>query len=173
MTRDLKHIIAAYDGSEGGKEALNWACRLVKSLNDTRLTVVHVFNEKVENVPIGEARIAGFSNDALYVDPSQIQPIAIERNNLAPTDSTHSIVRNSSSMAETKAREILSSNHVEGCFKILEGNPVESICSFAQQTGADLIIVGNSGKSGLKQLFLGSVSASVAKEAYCPVLIAK
>ncbi|WP_180954122.1 universal stress protein [Bacillus sp. M6-12] len=173
MVKELKHIIAAFDGSEGGKEAVDLACRLVKSLPDAELTVVHVFNEKVENVPIGEARVAGFSNDAMYVDTSQIQPIAIERNNLSPNDSTHSIVRNSSSMAETRAREILSSNHVKGNFEILEGNPVESICSFAKQTDADLIIVGNSGKSGLKKLFLGSVSSSVAKESHCHVLVAK
>ena len=47
------------------------------------------------------------------------------------------------------------------------------ILQYAEKEGADLIIVGNSGVTGLRKLFLGSVSEKVIKNSSCPVLVAK
>ncbi|HAC65129.1 MAG TPA: universal stress protein [Cyanothece sp. UBA12306] len=51
------------------------------------------------------------------------------------------------------------------------GEPGRQICSLAQEWGADLIIVGRRGRSGLSELFLGSVSNYVVHHAPCTVLI--
>src|SRR5579871_625689 len=51
------------------------------------------------------------------------------------------------------------------------GNPVDSIVQVAQREQADLILVGHQGMTGLKELFLGSVSYSVLQHAHCPVLV--
>jgi len=76
-------------------------------------------------------------------------------------------------MAENTVRRLLSEHQIQGRFEVLEGNPGDSICSYAQRTDASLIIVGESEKSGLKKLFLGSTSSAVIKDSPCPVLIAK
>ncbi|HEV8064817.1 MAG TPA: universal stress protein [Acidimicrobiales bacterium] len=49
-------------------------------------------------------------------------------------------------------------------------DPAELICGVAERVGADLIVVGNKGMTGVRRV-LGSVPNSVAHEATCSVLI--
>ncbi|AIF85521.1 universal stress protein UspA-like protein [Candidatus Nitrososphaera evergladensis SR1] len=58
-------------------------------------------------------------------------------------------------------------------YLIKEGSPAKVIITSAKQSDADLIIVGSSGTSGVKELLLGSVSHAVSNHASCPVLIVK
>ncbi|PSB11276.1 universal stress protein [Pleurocapsa sp. CCALA 161] len=51
------------------------------------------------------------------------------------------------------------------------GNPGRDICDIAQAWSADLILVGTRGLSGIKEMFLGSVSNYVTHHAPCSVLI--
>ena len=50
------------------------------------------------------------------------------------------------------------------------GNPGQTICDVASTWGADLIVVGRQGLSGLSELALGSVSNYVLHNASCSVL---
>ncbi|MGB3138115.1 MAG: universal stress protein [Nodosilinea sp.] len=58
-------------------------------------------------------------------------------------------------------------------FRQLVGNPVTAVCTAAQEWGADLILMGTRGRSGLTELLMGSVSNGVAHNAPCSVLIMK
>lgn len=49
--------------------------------------------------------------------------------------------------------------------------PGRLICRLARDWNADVIVVGNSGKKGLKRLMLGSVSNYVAKHAPCLTVV--
>ncbi|MEH2071999.1 MAG: universal stress protein [Nostoc sp.] len=51
------------------------------------------------------------------------------------------------------------------------GNPGRLICETARSYGADLIVMGRRGRSGLTELFLGSVSNYVLHHAPCSVHI--
>ncbi len=51
------------------------------------------------------------------------------------------------------------------------GDAAEAICEVAAEVGADLIVVGNKGMTGVRRV-LGSVPNSVAHHAPCSVLIA-
>lgn len=51
--------------------------------------------------------------------------------------------------------------------------PGAEIAQFAFDVGADLIVVGTHGRSGLARLLLGSVAHSVVTLAACPVLVAR
>jgi len=53
------------------------------------------------------------------------------------------------------------------------GHPVEEILDLAKEVGADLIVVGSHGRTGLRRLFLGSVSEAVVRHALCPVMVAR
>jgi nucleotide-binding universal stress UspA family protein len=55
----------------------------------------------------------------------------------------------------------------------LEGDPAETLLCAAQERGADLIVLGASGRTGLKRLLLGSVAETVVREAKASVWIAR
>ncbi|HET7726723.1 MAG TPA: universal stress protein [Candidatus Limnocylindrales bacterium] len=53
------------------------------------------------------------------------------------------------------------------------GEPGESIVEAADAEGADLILVGSHGRSGVGRVLLGSVSDFVVRHANCPVLVVR
>ena len=62
---------------------------------------------------------------------------------------------------------------VEARGEVLEGNAVDEILSFADNCGADLIVMGSRGHGALAGALLGSVSSGVVQHANVPVLVAK
>lgn len=56
---------------------------------------------------------------------------------------------------------------------VAEGRPDEVVVETAASRGADLIVVGSHGRTGLARLFLGSISERIMGQAQCPVLIAR
>ena len=57
--------------------------------------------------------------------------------------------------------------------KILTGNPRNAILDEAEEWGADLIVVGSHGYTGLKRVLIGSVSLAIASHAHCSVEIVR
>jgi nucleotide-binding universal stress UspA family protein len=51
------------------------------------------------------------------------------------------------------------------------GDPADAILDVAEERGADLIIVGNRGRTGAKRFLLGSVPNRISHHAPCAVLI--
>lgn len=56
---------------------------------------------------------------------------------------------------------------------IAKGEPVAAIVNVAKQEQADEIVAFSTGKRGLARLLQGSVTAKLAEEAPCPVIIVK
>lgn len=54
--------------------------------------------------------------------------------------------------------------------KIIEGSAVADITKRARDIGADVIVVGTHGRTGLAHAMLGSVAERVVRRASCPVL---
>ena len=57
--------------------------------------------------------------------------------------------------------------------RVLEGDPREVLLDTARHEGADLIVVGSHGRSGLSKLVMGSVAAHVVTHAPCSVLVVR
>ncbi|OKH54306.1 universal stress protein UspA [Calothrix sp. HK-06] len=55
-------------------------------------------------------------------------------------------------------------------FTLSFGDPGQMICEIARNWNADLIIIGRRGRTGLSELFLGSVSNYVLHHASCSIL---
>ena len=53
------------------------------------------------------------------------------------------------------------------------GRPADEILAVAREVGADLIIVGTKGLTGVERMVLGSVAETVVREACCAVVIAR
>ncbi len=59
------------------------------------------------------------------------------------------------------------------CLDVRMGDPGQVASDRAEELGADLIIVGSHGRTGLTRLVLGSVAERVTRLAHCPVLVVK
>ena len=57
---------------------------------------------------------------------------------------------------------------VEAAPIILKGNPAEKILDFAENQKVDMIVMGSTGKSGIKRFMLGSVSEKVVRHSKNP-----
>ncbi len=56
---------------------------------------------------------------------------------------------------------------------VVEGEPATEIVAFATGRGADLIVAGSHGRTGVGRLIVGSVCEKIIGQAVCPVLVVK
>jgi nucleotide-binding universal stress UspA family protein len=57
--------------------------------------------------------------------------------------------------------------------KLLRGDASAHILRAAEETAADLIVMGTHGRTGLAHLLMGSVAEAIVRRAACPVLTVK
>jgi nucleotide-binding universal stress UspA family protein len=56
---------------------------------------------------------------------------------------------------------------------VSQRHPADSIVQVAEETGADLVVMGSRGLGGIKRALMGSVSDSVVRHAHCPVMVVR
>ena len=56
---------------------------------------------------------------------------------------------------------------------VWEGEPAEAILAAAASEGADVIVIGSSGRTGVGRMLLGSVSDDVVRRAEVPVMVVR
>jgi nucleotide-binding universal stress UspA family protein len=83
-----------------------------------------------------------------------------ERKQLAQQHADHAV-------ATLRAAGVAAESVVRG------GKPYEAILSAAKEQGADLIVIGRSGRSAVERVLMGSTAERVAGFAECPVLVTR
>ncbi|MCA1059662.1 universal stress protein [Rossellomorea aquimaris] len=172
-----RHILLAYDETDGSKKALDEVTKLMKGSIDSTLTVLHISDEKTATAPrdnytpthaIADTS-PGFDNQYmgnLSVSPDNKVHTSDEgRHEIRTPSSTHPFLVN--------AKEKLAPHGVDANYIHLSGSEAKRICEYAKEIQADLVVVGNSGKSGMKKWVLGSVSEKVAHDCESSVLVVK
>jgi len=145
MLTDYSRIVVAYDHSELSKKALKMAMNLSKQDNAIQLFILMVLHP-VKPTPYSY----GYAFASYYASQQE----------------------ESKTIKKEIEQELESLPNKTRTF-IMEGNPGPLIVDFIKENDADLVVMGSRGLSGLKELFLGSVSHYVVQKATCPVLIVK
>ncbi|ALS20593.1 MULTISPECIES: universal stress protein [Paenibacillus] len=138
-------ILVAYDGSDQAEKALLKAVELAKLNEQIEILVLHVVSPS--------APYTGYE----YI-PS---PDIIE------------LVMKQGSKTLQQAEKVLAGIPNKWNKALHKGYPAETILDYAKTSGCDLIVIGSRGLSGLKELFLGSVSHNVVQHSPVPVLVVK
>lgn len=74
--------------------------------------------------------------------------------------------------AQRLLREKLADPKYQGVHTaVLLGEPAHGIANYAQEKGAELIVIPSHGRTGLTRLLIGSVAERVVRLAHCPVLV--
>ena len=140
-------IVVGTDGSETAGEAVAQAIDLAK-LSGAQLSLVSAYE------PVSRRRIQGEQLDA----PADVQ------HEIGPREDVNLVLEAAAATAKQQGIEVQ--------LHPVEGNPGEAILKVAEQTGADLIVVGNRGMTGVSRL-LGSVPNNVSHHAPCSVMIVR
>ncbi|WP_033541859.1 universal stress protein [Planococcus sp. CAU13] len=172
----FKNLAVAYDGSDGSKMAFEKALELKQDFPDMQLSIIYVNEDTQESVGYmnagdASAPVASASVDSTY---AQFMPFGIGENegNKVPRDPLERPAEFSKHM-HNSIQQQLDEKNVKANVLALEGNASKTIPAFIEEQKIDLLVVGNSGKSGLQKFFVGSVSKKLLKEAACSVLVVK
>ena len=142
----FRSIVVGTDGSDTARKAVDEAIDLAKSLG-AAITLVSAYE------PVPQARL----REEARQTPSDLQWMVNPREEVDATLSDAAeAIKGAGVKVETFSRE---------------GDPADAILDVAEETGADLIVVGNKGMTGAKRFLLGSVPNKVSHHAPCSVLI--
>lgn len=143
-------ILLCYDGSEDAKAAIESAARLFQAEPVQVLTVWEPFVEMLDHGPAGFGMMAGIP-DVGKLDEASHQS-AVET------------AEQGAAIARDRGLDATAEVHVQS------GAIAQTIMDAAERAGADAIVLGSRGRTGLKSLLLGSVSHAVVQSADRPVL---
>lgn len=71
------------------------------------------------------------------------------------------------------AQALCERNGVQCEVEVVQGGVARRIVAVAEEWGADIVVLGDTGRTGLKRLALGSVAETVVKASPIPVLVVK
>jgi nucleotide-binding universal stress UspA family protein len=158
-------IIVGYDGSEGSRAALIHAVDLMHNRPNTSLIVAYV-NDDVVGGDIAYSS-ESLGSAPISTDMTSVPPVP------ADTDSPQHLAREYAQQMTESIQTQLDRHHIKAQILAIDGQPAQALADLAEKEQADIIVVGNSGKSGFQKFFVGSVSEKVVKESPCTVIVVK
>lgn len=148
-------ILVCVDGSKQGLKALEKAAEFAGGINIEDFAVIHVFYE--------DLNLSSIAGDYVPTpeDIERLKTILEKQKN-----------ENRKALADAAAYLEDKNIKVRSIYK--EGHPADTILKVIKDEGFDTVIMGSRGLSGLKRIFLGSVSSAVIQGAEnCTVVIVK
>jgi nucleotide-binding universal stress UspA family protein len=174
-----KQLLVAYDETDGSKKALDEALKITKLSPDTKLTILYVSEEKgTTETRDHYTPTHALADTAPGFDNQYMGNLSLSRdeklNSNKVVDNTRGISAPSSSHAVLRnVKEKLDPYQLDINYVHLSGTEAKRICEYAKDSNADLVLVGNTGKSNLKKWVLGSVSEKVAHICETSVMLVK
>jgi nucleotide-binding universal stress UspA family protein len=144
----FNRIVVGTDGSDTAADAVRQAVELAK-ISGAQLNIVSAF------APVSGRRVQGEQLDA----PADVQY------EIGPREDVNLVLDAAASSARKEGVEV--QTHP------VEADPADAILNVAEQTSADLIVVGNKGMTGARRYLLGSVPNNVSHHAPCSVMIVR
>jgi nucleotide-binding universal stress UspA family protein len=145
MAIEIRTILVPIDFSDSARAVIEWAAHLARE-SKSKLVLFHAYHLPVEFQQL----------EGAYLPPDFWANVKAE-------------TQTSLDRYETELRE--SGHSVESVVR--EGYAATAIIDEATECGADLIVIGTHGLSGLQHMLLGSIAERVVQKAPCPVLTVK
>ncbi len=141
----FKHIVCCLDFSEHAGQAVEVAKAQAKS-DGARLTLLNVLAPGRPLLPGGDPR---------------------ERKKLSVAEICSRLE------AEITSRYLQDAEGLQVDLELRRGHPSIEILTYLEESGADLVVVGSAGFSGVNLVLLGSVAERVSRRAPCSCLVVR
>jgi nucleotide-binding universal stress UspA family protein len=151
----ISKIMCAVDGSEHSFRAANYAVAMAKNFG-AELRLVHVIHNTGYTNPDDYGL---YDLESEEEKKSEIQEIREE------TGEWLERIKNSAG----QERSLLAKIELVGTSTSIES----AIVNYAKKNIIEIIIIGATGKSGIKKLLVGGVTSAVINHAHCPVMVVK
>jgi nucleotide-binding universal stress UspA family protein len=146
----IKKILVPIDGSETAQKGLDYAVDLAKQTGST-IILLAVINQ-------------GLGSQSM---PSEAIPADLREN-------LEAFFKNSTETLIAEADKLCKTNGIDSQKIIREGRPVDEILKEAENSKADLVVMGSHGRSALGAAVLGSVTIGVMhSKSKIPVLVVR
>lgn len=144
-----KHLVVAVDGSNTSLNALNHAAGLAVQGN-SKLTLVNVANP----------------TEYMTLAPEFLQHESYEA---AAVANGNSVLEEAAASAKAKGVQDVQTHllvAIKGAKEM-----AQELVDYASQQGADLIVIGTHGRTGLMHLLMGSFAETVMRQSHLPLLV--
>jgi nucleotide-binding universal stress UspA family protein len=142
----FRSIVVGTDGSETATEAVRQAVELAAAVK-AQIQLVSAYE------PVPGQRLREEKTQV----PDDLQWM------VNPREDVDATLEEAAAIAEDAGVEVVT--HAR------QGDPADAILDVAEETSADVIVVGNKGMTGARRFLLGSVPNKVSHHAPCSVLI--
>ncbi len=139
----MKRYLVPVDGSEHAQKALEFACQLAEKF-DGDLHILHV----PQGVAEDRVMIMGGASVMVHADRALLERAG------------RAVLEAAQGSAQKSGVEQVST-------ELRAGDPAQEIIKSAQESQADVIVIGSRGLGGFGSLVLGSVSHKVNHAAHC------
>ncbi|GAB1536173.1 universal stress protein [Geovibrio sp. ADMFC3] len=139
----IKKILYPTDFSEPSKVALEYAAELAKQFG-AELEILHVMFDETQVV-------------SFYLPQVTMQSLSTD------------IETGSSKQLDEFIKNQTVLQGINYTTKLIKGTPFIEINKYAKETGADMIVIGTHGRTGLDHVLFGSTAEKVVRKAPCPV----
>ena len=162
-------VLAAMDRSSQGEDVFEQALNIARTQKSELLLIFCTQRwEKMPTVPPVETTTGTGLNPMMRMYPSMTEAEVLQ--------TTEQEIKKAREEAEAwlhNYQAIAEKEGVSAQSKCIPsaGNPGKEICRAAKEWNADLAVVGRTGRTGLEEAFLGSVSNHVVHHAPCSVLV--
>ena len=168
------HIIAPVDLSPHSRETLHYAFEEAKA-HGAKLTLLHVLHHHPDTE---EYYVRGAPDSAVGLEgsmmafPTGFDPDTGGKLPTPPSPPPTAVRRDYLEEARSQLQDLAPGDFAgDWAVDVIAGNPDDAIVHYAQEHGADLIVMGSHGHTGLRHLLMGSVAESVLRQAPCPILM--
>lgn len=158
-------ILVAIDAPTINQNIFNAALALAKTMPDIKLVFLHVLPPDLFKIPAHASVPDPFQQPNLDPSLSLREDLSFSSQRQWNAYDSDCLPQLRSYTAETIKAGITAE------FMQQPGVPGPVICDLAKALPADLILIGNRGRSGLKEILLGSVSKYVSDTAPCSVMV--
>lgn len=151
LARDSRMVVGV-DDSPQAAAALRWAVREA-ALRQATLEVVHAWQPPMTALPFGATL-------TIPIDEAQIDAEARGQLDTLIDEALAGLKKSHRDVAEPQVART-----------VVPGPAAMTLIDIA--TDADLLVVGSHGRTGLRQLVLGSVANACVQHAACPVVVVR